>query len=508
MRLRRFPIALTLILTVISASTVIAQDKKVALVIGNSAYRKVQTLSNPVNDAKDVAASLKRIGFTVLEQTDLDRKAMRGLIEDFNKAIQGADIALFYYSGHGVQFDNENYLVPVDAEVTVKDDVPDECITLSRITGRMMEAGAKTNVIFLDACRDNPFKAVSRGIDRGLTVVQQRPPESIIVYATAENMKAEDGSGKNGTFTAALLKNIERPESLTDILLDVKAEVRRETNGQQQPAEYDNMTQHVYLAGERAATTPASTPPPVAVPTLSVTRVYGSLSVTTLTDGTLYVDGQDIGAIQAGENAKVDSVEIGRRSLQLRYADGQVESRDTNVKEGRASSVSFTYKKTAPTYKIGDTGPAGGIVFFDKGRYSDGWRYLEAAPTDQSDGIRWYNGSYINVRTGTDIGTGKANTDAIIAAQGEGDYAANLRSNLVINGYSDWFLPSRGECEAMLQNMEKAGRGGLSNNAYWSSTQYDDNHNFMGAFGYMFSENRDFIGNKDGPFSVRMCRAF
>ncbi|MEI6702933.1 MAG: caspase family protein, partial [Deltaproteobacteria bacterium] len=189
-----------------------------ALVIGNSAYRSVQALRNPANDAADMAAALSRMGFTVLSKTDLDRKAMRGLIDDFNKAIQGADIALFFYSGHGVQLDGENYLVPVNAEVAVASDVPDECVSLSRITGRMNEAGTKTNVIFLDACRDNPFKAVSRGIERGLAVMGQKPPESVIIYATAENEKAEDGSGRNGTFTAALLKNIESRESLTDIL--------------------------------------------------------------------------------------------------------------------------------------------------------------------------------------------------------------------------------------------------------------------------------------------------
>src|SRR5208283_2641376 len=112
---------------------------RVALVIGNGSYAKIQSLNNPVNDAVDIAAALKRMGFTVLMTTDADRKNMRTRIDDFNKAIQGADVALFYYSGHGVQLDGENYLVPVNAEVEVAGDVADECVPLSRITARMIE---------------------------------------------------------------------------------------------------------------------------------------------------------------------------------------------------------------------------------------------------------------------------------------------------------------------------------------------------------------------------------
>ena len=109
---------------------------------------------------------------------------------------------------------------------------------------------------------------------------------------------------------------------------------------------------------------------------------------------------------------------------------------------------------------VGSEGLAGGIVFYDKGSYSDGWRYLEAAPSDQSTGIQWSNGEYIDIKTNTAVGTGKANTDAIIAAQGDGNYAAALCKNLTINGFSDWFLPSKDELDLMYTNLKKAGLGG------------------------------------------------
>lgn len=339
------------VVVILATAPLFGQAKRVALVIGNSSYLKIQALNNPVNDAMDMTAALKRLGFAVLTKTDADRKTMRTVIDDFNKAIQGADVALFYYSGHGVQLDNENYLVPVGAEVSVAGDVQDECVSLSRITARMNEAGAGTNIIILDACRDNPFKAVTRGIQRGLAVIAEKPPESIIVYATAENERAEDGGGRNGTFTSALLKNIERPESFTDILIDVKAQVRKETSEKQQPAVYDSLSHRVYLAGSGSTPAPAVTVAPASpalTPTITVARSYGSLSVTTATAGTLYLDGKPMGDLPAGAQAKLDSVEVGERSLELRYADGQVEKQSATVDKGRATSVSFTYKKLLP----------------------------------------------------------------------------------------------------------------------------------------------------------------
>jgi uncharacterized caspase-like protein len=342
---------MSVVVVILATAPLVSQAKRVALVIGNSSYQNIQALKNPVNDAVDMSAALKRLGFTVLTKTDADHKAMRTVIDDFNKAIKGAEVALFFYSGHGVQFNNENYLVPVEAEVSEAGDVQEECVSLSRITARMNEAGAGTNIIILDACRDNPFTAVTRGIERGLVVIAQKPPESIIVYATAENEKAEDGGGRNGTFTSALLKNIERPESFQDILIDVKAQVRDETSDKQKPAVYDSLSHHVYLASSGSTTGPAVKVVPAqpsVTPTITVSRSYGSLSITLATAGTLYLDGRQMADLPAGAKAKLDSVEVGDRSLEVRYADGQVEKQSATVDEGGATSVSFTYRKALP----------------------------------------------------------------------------------------------------------------------------------------------------------------
>jgi hypothetical protein len=123
---------------------------------------------------------------------------------------------------------------------------------------------------------------------------------------------------------------------------------------------------------------------------------------------------------------------------------------------------------------VGKPGPAGGLVFYDKGNNWGGWRYLEAAPSDVSAGIQWYNGSYVDVKTDTKIGSGKANTDAIIAAQWNGSYAAQLCRDLTTGGFSDWFLPSKDELNLLYTVLAKNGQGGFAKEWYWSSSQGDD----------------------------------
>jgi formylglycine-generating enzyme required for sulfatase activity len=355
----------SVVVVILAAAPLFGQAKRIALVIGNSAYAKIQALNNPVNDAADMTAALQRLGFTVLTKTDADRKTMRTVIDDFNEAIQGAEVALFYYSGHGVQLDNENYLVPVSAEVSVAGDVPDECVSLSRITARMNEAGAGTNIIILDACRDNPFKAVTRGIERGLAVIAQKPPESIIVYATAENEKAEDGGGRNGTFTSALLKNIERRESFIDILTDVNAQVRKETSEKQKPAMYASLSRRVYLAGSGSTPAPAVTPEKK--PSLTVEKAYGSVTIEVRTGGTLYLNGTAMGQLMPGSSARLNDIEAGQASLEMRYADGKSETLTADVTKNAVTAVLFSYSASVERPKVPEN-----MVFVEGGTFTMG----------------------------------------------------------------------------------------------------------------------------------------
>jgi hypothetical protein len=159
------------------------------------------------------------------------------------------------------------------------------------------------------------------------------------------------------------------------------------------------------------------------------------------------------------------------------------------------------------TYSIGGTGPAGGLVFYDKGSYSDGWRYLEAAPSDQSDGIQWYNGSYTTTgASGTAIGTGAANTTAIVAALGAGSYAAELCADLSLGGYDDWFLPSMDELNLMYVNLAQQSLGGFAGSVwYWSSSEHTVNDY---AWGQFFNGGDQNGLNENDYEYVRAVRAF
>jgi hypothetical protein len=184
---------------------------------------------------------------------------------------------------------------------------------------------------------------------------------------------------------------------------------------------------------------------------------------------------------------------------QMLIADGK---KDAFIqKESTTSTPNEKY------YKIGDRGPAGGWVFYDKGEYSEGWRYLEAAPSDQSSDIQWYNGSVIDIKTGTAVGTGKANTDAIVDAQGGIRYAATLCKNLTINGFSDWFLPSKDELNLMYTNLKKAGLGGFGEGFLWSSSQ-NYKYNYYSAWMQLFSDGFQSYYSGTSKYSVRAVRAF
>jgi len=147
--------------------------------------------------------------------------------------------------------------------------------------------------------------------------------------------------------------------------------------------------------------------------------------------------------------------------------------------------------------KTASSGPAGGIVFYDKGSYSDGWRYLEAAPEDQSVSIAWHNlNNVVTGATGTAIGTGKSNTQKIIIAQGNGAYAAMICANYIYGGKNDWFLPSKDELDLMYNNLKKKGIGGLTDRHYWSSSEIDVNFAWAQSFveGIQFDKsNKEFV---------------
>ena len=244
-------------------------ETRVALVIGNAAYRHAPALANPKNDAEGVAASLKRMGFEVLAGTDLEKPAMDKLLQAFADKLERADVALVFYAGHGLQVNGRNYLVPVDGKLDKESDLVFQAVALDTIQG-LMEQGQRTSIMILDACRDNPLArnlarsmgTRSGGIGRGLGAAQAGVG-TLIVYATQPGNVALDGeTGANSPFTAALLAHLEtKGLEVRQVLTRVRQAVIEKTRGKQVPWDSSSLTGDFYFA---AATTkpPAATPPP------------------------------------------------------------------------------------------------------------------------------------------------------------------------------------------------------------------------------------------------------
>lgn len=216
-----------------------AAEKRVALVIGNSAYQHVTRLDNPRNDATLMAETLASLGFTLIggrAQLDLDKPAMDIAVQSFGRQVQGADVALFYYAGHGVQVSGANYLVPVSANATREADVDFQMLDVNLVLRQMQGSGTRLNMVILDACRNNPFGGRGlRAADGGLA--QMRAPEgTLISYATQPGNVAQDGSDGHSPYTKALAATIRQPGlDIFQTFNQVGLAVKRVTAGSQQP---------------------------------------------------------------------------------------------------------------------------------------------------------------------------------------------------------------------------------------------------------------------------------
>ena len=245
--LKHFATGLFALAAVLAGIAPAAAEKRVALVIGNSAYENVPRLTNPSNDASDVAAKLKALGFEVVEGIDLGKRDMEKRIRAFAEALNGADVGLFYYAGHGLQVDQRNFLAPVDAQLKSESDLDFEAVQLDLVLKNMVR-NAATSLVFLDACRDNPLAAklaqVGRSLDvgRGLARIET-PASMMIVYATEPGKVALDGTGRNSPFTGALLRHIDTEgASISDVMIAVRNDVLSETSGKQRPFESASLT--------------------------------------------------------------------------------------------------------------------------------------------------------------------------------------------------------------------------------------------------------------------------
>jgi hypothetical protein len=210
------------------------QAPKVALVIGNAAYIN-SPLRNPENDAKDFAKSLKGFGFTVIERTNLTTKQIGPMLREFRSKLVAGSVAVIFYAGHGLQIKGENYLPAVDADIQGEEDVPMQSLSTRQLMDVLADSGTRMNLVFLDACRNNPYSRRFRSTTRGLSR-ENVPSGTLMSFATRPGGEAADGDGRNGLYTSVLLQQLKLADQpIEQVLKKVVTGVKQASNGQQEP---------------------------------------------------------------------------------------------------------------------------------------------------------------------------------------------------------------------------------------------------------------------------------
>ena len=230
----------------VAGSANAAASDRYALVIGNASYKE-GPLKNPANDAEDMAAVLGRLGFDVVKLVDADLRRMEDAVMEFGRRLRDGGVGLFYFAGHGVQVAGVNYLIPIGARIESEGDVRYESVNANHVLSKMQDAGNPLNMVFLDACRNNPFARKFRSPSKGLAPMDA-PKGSLVVYATDAGDVAEDGSGRNGIFTKNLLREMQKPGlEVGPMIRSVRAGVLKDTGDRQLPFEVSCLTGNFYF---------------------------------------------------------------------------------------------------------------------------------------------------------------------------------------------------------------------------------------------------------------------
>jgi len=263
--------------------------KRIALVIGNGAYKQ-GALKNPVNDARAMVATLRQLGFQVIQRENATKQQMEQAVGEFGRALGKGSVALFYYAGHGMQVNGRNFLIPTDAVVASEQAVRLETLDVDLVLDQVAAAGSDVNLVVLDACRNNPFERRFRSAAGGLAQINA-PKGTLIAYATAPGSVAADGTGANGLYTAKLVEAIKTPGlPIEEVFKRVRVEVSRESNDAQTPWEASSLVGNFYFLGPTTVIVnqPAQTQPapaqsapqvaaaPAPVPAASAARFDGT----------------------------------------------------------------------------------------------------------------------------------------------------------------------------------------------------------------------------------------
>ncbi len=212
-------------------------EKRLALIFGNSQYENKTPLKNPVNDANLMEGTLKDLGFEVIKRLDAEKSVMEAAIREFTEKLPEYNVALFYYAGHGIQVDGKNFLIPADANLEKPSDCKFEAIDVDFVVSEFERYQDNTNIVILDACRNNPYASWVRGEASGFKAMNYTSG-TVISFATSEGKTAADGSGANGLFTQELVKQLNVPQSIFNVFNNTRVQVKKLSNNLQVPMEW------------------------------------------------------------------------------------------------------------------------------------------------------------------------------------------------------------------------------------------------------------------------------
>ncbi|MDX1958345.1 MAG: caspase family protein [Leptospiraceae bacterium] len=304
-------------------------SSKNALVIGVSEYEFISPLANTVNDAEDIAKVLRELGFKVMLETNPTLTEFEDALENFAKAIQyNKEIALFYYSGHGIQVDGKNYLIPKDAELDRELRIKKQTVGMDEITNIISDARNSLNIFILDACRDNPFEGKHRSVTRGLAEVKNMPPSTYIAFAAGAGQTAGDGNSKdrNGVFTSSFLNTLrENPSDELDMIFrKTRYQVLNKTKNKQEPWTNHNLSDTHYLIQ------------PKPEPLKDNEKEYTSLLEMVYSDGVVAASERKLLSQKQNElgitNSRAEELE---KEVQTRFADAIKQQETTNLEKDR-----------------------------------------------------------------------------------------------------------------------------------------------------------------------------
>ena len=365
-------IGIAVCIVVSAACMLFAEDSsRYALVFGNASYDGEAVLINSVNDASDMADALNSIGWRVTKVVDADRKGMNKAISAFQDTLSGTKnpTVLLYYAGHGVQLNGQNYLIPVHETFDDPSDIKNDAISLQSILDGFDEARVSTEVIILDACRDNPFqKKMSRSLGgtRGLSVVAKSTgvEGSAILFATAPGETAADGSGRNGVFTQALLKYIRTDIKLQDLVTKVTADVKSATGGKQVPFNSISLSADLYLAPHDAG---------AAAPAIAVSAMQGRAKFEATQDGQVYLGQELLGDVGPDIPLETTGLPLGKQSFDFKVEGKVMETIAISLTEHGQPTLTFgklstpvaaatAAPKPSATFTLKVLGPEQGMV--------------------------------------------------------------------------------------------------------------------------------------------------